>query len=78
MIGLLSSIGLRVWGYVAAVLAVLAGLAAVFRAGKKSERAKQTADSLDNIREREKVDEEVATRPIDAKRRDLARWVRDK
>lgn len=78
MIALLSSIGLRAWGYIATVLAVLAGLAAVFRAGKKSEQAKQTADSLNNIREREKTDEKVATRPIDAKRRDLARWVRDK
>ena len=63
------------WGAVA--LAVLAGLAAVFRAGKTSERLKQTSASLDALRSREKTDDEVAKLPDSGVRERLARWVPD-
>ena len=58
-------------------LAVLAGFAAVFRAGKTSERLKQARASLDTLRSRQKTDDEVAKLPDSRVRERLARWVPD-
>jgi hypothetical protein len=61
----------------AAVLAVLAGLAAVFRAGQTSARLKQTKASLDALRSRSKTDDQVSSLPDSSVRERLDRWVPD-
>ena len=58
-------------------LAVLAGLAAVFRAGKTSERLKQTSASLKSLRSREKTDDEIAKMSDRRVRERLSEWVPD-
>jgi hypothetical protein len=68
-----------------AILAALGLLAAiciavlkVFSAGKDAERAKQNQQSLHNLRERAKTNDEVRGLDDDAVRRRLSRWrVRD-
>jgi hypothetical protein len=73
------------WGFLqprliaigAAVLAVLAGLAAVFRAGQTSARLKQTKASLDALRSRSKTDDHVSSLPDSRVRERLDRWVPD-
>ncbi|MBI1201475.1 MAG: hypothetical protein GC182_03080 [Rhodopseudomonas sp.] len=62
-----------------AALALAIGIAVlkVFNAGKASERAAQDRASLDNMRERQATDDEVANLgPADLDRR-MRRWVRD-
>ena len=63
------------WGAIA--LAVLAGVATVFRAGKTSERLKQTSASLKSLRSREKTDDEIAKMSDRRVRERLAEWVPD-
>lgn len=48
-----------------------------FRSGKGREQQKNQQQSLDNLRTRNKIDEEVARMPADVRRRELSRWVRD-
>ena len=58
-------------------LAVLAGIAAVFGAGKTSERLKQTSASLKSLRSREKTDDQIAKMSDRRVRERLDRWVPD-
>lgn len=46
-------------------------------AGRKSERARQEAQSLDNLRSRERTENEVDRLDDDARRKRLSGWVRD-
>lgn len=45
--------------------------------GRAQERAKQDAAALDNLRSREKTDDEIARLDDRARRERLARWVPD-
>ena len=67
----------RLIAWAGVALAVLAGLAAVFRAGKTSERLKQTSASLKSLRSREKTDDEIAKMSDRRVRERLAEWVPD-
>ena len=72
-----SSIGKVVakWG---AILAVVGGIAwKIYASGKADQTAKDVADKFQKLRDREKVDDNVAKMPADAVHADLARWVRD-
>lgn len=46
-------------------------------AGRKSERARQEAQSLDNLRSRQETDNAVDRLDDDARRKRLSGWVRD-
>jgi cytidylate kinase len=63
-------------GVFAAALVFLGAMGAARRSGRLAERQKQTEAALENLRSREKIDDEVAQRGADARRRDLGRWVR--
>lgn len=63
------------WG--GAVLAILAILATIFRAGKRSAEAEQARASLDILRQRSKTDDAVAQLDDGAVRGRLGRWVSD-
>ena len=67
----------RLIAWAAVAVAALAGLAAVFRAGKTSERLKQTSASLKSLRSREKTDDEIAKMSDRRVRERLAEWVPD-
>jgi hypothetical protein len=67
----------RVLGFLAAAGAVLVALGAVFRAGARSERGRQDRASLDNLRDRTTIDDQISRRPLDDVRSELNRWVRD-
>jgi len=60
-------------------LAVAVGAIALrlLAAGRAQERAKQDRASLDNLRSREKTDDEIARLDDRARRERLARWVRN-
>jgi hypothetical protein len=67
----------RLIAWAAVAVAALAGLAAVFRAGKTSERLKQTSASLKSLRSREKTDDQIAKMPDSRVRERLSKWVPD-
>jgi hypothetical protein len=67
----------RLIAWAAVAVAALAGLAAVFRAGKTSERLKQTSASLKSLRSREKTDDQIAKMSDGSVRERLDRWVPD-
>jgi len=52
-------------------------LRAAFQKGVSSEKAKQVAESLNALRERIRSDDTITKLPPDARRHELARWVRD-
>lgn len=58
-------------------LAFAVGIAVlkVFSAGKASERQKQDQQSLENLRERARNDDEISTLPTDQLDSRLSRWV---
>lgn len=62
-----------IWGSVV----VLAGLIVlrIYAAGRASEKARQAEQSLRNLRERAKVDDEITRMPADARRERLREWV---
>lgn len=62
------------WVGIAAV--VLAFLWRVHDAGRDAERTKQQRLDLENLRERNRIDDEVAATPDPRVRDELARWVR--
>lgn len=82
MIGLLSwMLGSKLGRYV-----LIGGLAAagvgilllrVYSAGRQREKARQAEASLLALRERVKVNDEIAKLPADERRRRIERWVRD-
>lgn len=65
---------------VLAALAIIAGvlvlLSRVFLAGEAKEAAKQKEQSLKNLRERAKTDDEIRALPIDERKRRLQEWSR--
>jgi hypothetical protein len=62
----------------AALIAVLAAIGAVFRAGARAQKNRQDRASLDNLRDRTKIDDQVSSRPLDDVRSDLNLWVRER
>ncbi|CAM5397561.1 hypothetical protein AFEL58S_01984 [Afipia felis] len=62
----------------AAGLVVAIGIAAlrVFNAGKSSERVRQDRQSLENLRDRARIEDEVDNLPPGDVERRLSRWVR--
>jgi hypothetical protein len=73
---LATRVGRWLAGAAAGVVAILAVLGAARRSGRLAERQKHTEAALENLRSREKTDEDVARRGADDRRRDLGRWVR--
>lgn len=47
----------------------------IYAKGRSDERAKQAAKSLENLRERVRVDDEITRLPSDERRRKLQEWV---
>ena len=74
---LTSSIGKLVSKWAAFIGVALAVYWKIYADGQAAERAKQVADSLDAVREREKINDEVSQLPGDRVRDELSRWVRD-
>lgn len=70
-------LGRWVMGMTAGLVAIIVLLWQVFAAGRKAERADQAEQSLENLREREKTDDEVAAMPAADRRKRLREWVRD-
>ena len=62
--------------YIAGAFALLIAVWRIYAAGQRSEVAKQDADSLDNLRKRNEVENEVRN-DVNPRVR-LARWVRKK
>lgn len=60
----------------AAALAIGVAALAVFNQGKQSERTRQDRQSLDNLRTRNRIDDEVGRASADDVDRRLNRWVR--
>jgi len=74
-------VGSKVGRFFASAFLIAAGLGAlllkVFLAGKASERAKQTEQSLKNLRKRVRTDEEIRNMPTSAVRDELrSEWLR--
>lgn len=61
----------------AAALALGVALLRAFQLGKASERAKHDRQSLENLRNRSRVDDEVARMSDADRRKRLGRWVSD-
>lgn len=68
--------GRTLLGALAAIAAVLIVLARVFAAGAAKEAAKQKEQSLQNLRDRVKTDDEVRGLPVDERKRRLQEWSR--
>jgi len=73
---LATRIGRWLAGAATAILVVLGALGAARRSGRLAERQKQADTALENLRSREKTDDQVAQRDAGDRRRDLGRWVR--
>lgn len=63
-------------GAVAVIAGVLIVLARVFAAGRAKELAKQKEQSLKNLRDRAKTDDEIRSLPMDERKRRLQEWSR--
>jgi len=68
-------IGRWIAGVAVSLFAVFTLLASVFRAGKKSAQAEQDKASLDNMRTRERIEDETAKTSVADKRSRLRDWV---
>lgn len=64
---------LVVWGLVA--IAVGFVILRIFKAGKDAERAKQDKQSLKNLRERIRLDDEIVSLPKEQRLQRLQKWV---
>lgn len=60
----------------AIVLAVLGAVAAIFQAGRRSEKDKQTRATLDAVKDQQEVRDEVERLGPDARRDELRKWSR--
>jgi Flp pilus assembly protein TadB len=60
----------------AAVTAMLVAVAAIFRSGQKSERARQDTRTREALETRSRTDDEIRKASPDQRRDDLGRWVR--
>jgi len=72
-----SSLGRKavLWGLVAASVVLV--IWRIYSAGQSAERARQVGASLENLRNRIKVDDEITKLPPDKRRERLLEWVRD-
>lgn len=59
------------------ILAITLAAWRLVSVGRKSERARQEAQSLDNLRSRERTENAVDRLDDDARRKRLSGWVRD-
>ncbi|MAU97684.1 MULTISPECIES: hypothetical protein [Aurantimonadaceae] len=73
--------GTRVGHWLAAAgagaLVALGIVARVYGAGQRAEESRQTRDSLDALRERNRTDDQVDALSARARRDEFAGWVRD-
>lgn len=72
-----SSAGRKVAQWAAIAAFALAAIWRIYDAGKDAERGKQAEQSLEALRERNTINDEVAKTPDVALRDELSRWVRD-
>lgn len=76
MIGFLTGIGAKAWAYVGIAVAVLAGLAKVFYAGKKEAQVEGMKEQLANVETREKVETALTKAEISERKRLRDKWTR--
>lgn len=74
---LTSTIGKLVTKWTAFVAVGIAVYWKIYADGRATEQAKQVADRLDAVRERERIQDEVSKLPDDRVRDELSRWVRN-
>lgn len=74
---MIATLQAKLLAFGAVVLAVLAALAAVFRAGKKSAQHDQARESLNTLRQRSKTEDAVAQMDDARVRERLGRWMPD-
>ncbi|MFT4163424.1 hypothetical protein [Shinella sp.] len=74
---LTSSIGKLVAKWTAFVAIAVAVYWKIYTYGQAAERAKQVAEKMDAIRERERIQDEVSKLPEDRVRDELSGWVRN-
>ncbi len=72
-----SSIGKAVAKWASFVAIAVAISWRIYAAGGAAERAKQVADRLDAVRDRERIQDEVSKLPDADVRDELSRWVRN-
>lgn len=73
---LTSSIGKIVAKWTAFVAIGAAIYWKIYADGQAAERARQVAEKMDAVRERERIQDAVSKMPADAVRGELSRWVR--
>lgn len=74
---LTSSIGKLLAKWTAFIGIAVAVYWKIYADGQASERARQVAEKMDAVKERERIQDAVAKMPADAVRGELSRWVRD-
>jgi hypothetical protein len=72
-----SALGRKVAAGVLIALAIAFGLYRVYAAGAARERAKQAQATLQNLRNRMRVDDEIASMSPADRRKRLSEWVSD-
>lgn len=72
-----SAVGRKVALSAIVVLAALYGVWRIYAAGKAAERARATQASLDALRKRVEIDNELSALPAAERRKRLERWVLD-
>lgn len=78
MIGFLTGIGAKAWAYVGIAVAVLAGLAKVFYAGKKEAQVEGMQEQLKNVETRDKVETALTAVQRSELKRLRTKWERPK
>lgn len=73
---LLKGIGLKVWGYVAAGLAVLSAVAMIFRAGKRSAQIDGLQKQLENVEKANEIEDRIDRATPDERKRLRDKWTR--
>ena len=76
MIGFLTGIGAKAWAYVGIAVAVLAGLAKVFYAGKKEAQVEGMQEQLKNVETRDKVETALTAAQRSERKRLRDKWTR--
>ncbi|MEE9983289.1 hypothetical protein [Agrobacterium pusense] len=72
-----SSIGKTVAKWTSFVAVAVAVYWKIYADGQASERARQVAERMDAVRERERIQDEVSKLPDADVRNELSRWVRN-
>ena len=73
----LTGMPMKLYGYLAALLAVLAAIWRVYAAGKNAARVEGLETELKNVDTRNKVEDSVARAPISDIDKRLQPWTRD-